>query len=91
MVTYLSPQHFEGDEEANRGKTSKQQAHVIIRYHVPPSKEETFLDAWNEAEKGTEDEEGAHIYSLRKVLADNTHFIAYGTWETRKDFYEHFE
>jgi hypothetical protein len=37
---------------ANKGKTSKQQAHVIIRYTVPPSAQEAFLDAWNQAEKG---------------------------------------
>ena len=34
---------------------------------------------------------GAHIYSLRKVLGDNMHFIAYGTWETMQDYEEHFK
>ncbi|KAF6266283.1 hypothetical protein COO60DRAFT_1291745 [Scenedesmus sp. NREL 46B-D3] len=76
---------------ANKGKTSKQQAHVLIRYTVPPSKQADFLDAWDKAEKGTEGEKGAHIYSLRKVLGDNMRFIAYGTWETMKDYEEHFK
>ncbi|WIA15678.1 hypothetical protein OEZ85_002304 [Tetradesmus obliquus] len=76
---------------SNKGKTDKQQAHVLIRYTVPPSKQEAFKDAWNEAEKGTEGEKGAHIYSLRKVLGDNMHFIAYGTWETMQDYEEHFK
>jgi len=41
---------------------------VLIRYLVPPTATEKFLEAWNKAEKGVEkDEEGAHIYSLRKV------------------------
>jgi hypothetical protein len=30
---------------ANKGKTSKQQAHVIIKYAVPPRKQQAFLDA----------------------------------------------
>eukprot|EP00882_Tetradesmus_deserticola_P000351 GHRQ01000387.1.p1 GENE.GHRQ01000387.1~~GHRQ01000387.1.p1 ORF type:complete len:264 (+),score=150.03 GHRQ01000387.1:164-955(+) len=76
---------------SNKGKTSKQQAHVLIRYTVAPSKQQAFLDAWDKAEKGTEREKGAHIYSLRKVLGDNTHFIAYGTWETMQDYEEHFK
>jgi len=46
----------------------RQQAHVLIRYFVPPTATEKFLDAWNKAEKGVEDDEkGVHIYSLRKV------------------------
>jgi hypothetical protein len=31
----------------------KNQAHVIIKYHVKPSAHKQFLDAWSEAEKGT--------------------------------------
>jgi quinol monooxygenase YgiN len=38
-----------------------------------------------------EGEQGAHIYSLRKVLGDNMHYIAYGTWESMRDYEEHFQ
>jgi quinol monooxygenase YgiN len=89
MPAFLLPCSLQ--HAANKGKTSKQQAHVIIRYTVPPSKQEALLDAWNKAEKGVEGEKGAHIYSLRKVLGDNMHYIAYGTWETMQDYEEHFK
>eukprot|EP00775_Hariotina_reticulata_P004891 gene4891-5136_t len=47
----------------------RQQGHILIRYLVPPTASEKFLNAWSKAEKGVEEEEGAHIYSLRKWMA----------------------
>jgi len=38
--------------EPSRGE-EKDQAHVIIRYHVKPSARKEFLDAWGKAEEGT--------------------------------------
>jgi quinol monooxygenase YgiN len=38
-----------------------------------------------------EGEQGAHIYSLRRVVARNTEFYAYGTWASMKDYAAHFE
>jgi hypothetical protein len=38
-----------------------------------------------------EGEQGAHIYSLRKVLGGNMRYIAYGTWESMRDYEEHFK
>jgi hypothetical protein len=32
-----------------------------------------------------------HIYSLRKMLGDNMRYIAYGTWQTMRDYEEHFK
>lgn len=64
MLLHLHPQH-----SSNKGKTDKQQAHVLIRYTVPPSKQEAFKDAWNEAEKGTEGEKGGCISVCFGVVA----------------------
>lgn len=75
----------------SRGQEEEgQQAHVIVHYHVPPSAHEEFEDAWNKAAEATEDEEGSHIYSLRKVFNNNYGYYAYGTWDSMEDFHEHF-
>lgn len=66
-------------------------AHVLIRYSVKPSAHKQFLDAWNTAEQATESEHGAHIYSLRRLVATNTEYYAYGTWASMKDYAAHFE
>lgn len=72
-------------------QTKNELAHAMIHYHVPPSAQEDFLDAWNRVEKEVEGEKGAHTYSLRKFKGTNHHYFAYGTWETHEDFYTHFE
>ena len=38
-----------------------------------------------------ESEKGAHIYSLRRVVATNTEYYAYGTWANMKEYTAHFE
>lgn len=82
-VAELTPDKGQEDE--------RQQAHVIIHYMVPPSAQEEFEEAWDKAEKGTEDEKGAHIYSLRKVFGNNYGYYAYGTWDSMRDYQSHFE
>lgn len=72
-------------------KDERQQAHVIIHYMVPPSAQEEFEEAWDNTEKATEDEKGAHIYSLRKVFNNNYAYYAYGTWDSMQDYQAHFE
>jgi hypothetical protein len=69
----------------------KKLAHVIVKYIVAPHQHDDFIGAWDEAAKATEEEKGAHIYSLRKVAFDNYQFWTYGTWKSMKDFREHFE
>jgi quinol monooxygenase YgiN len=82
-VAELTPDEEQKDEH--------QQAHVIIHYMVPPHAQEEFEEAWDQAEKGTEEEKGAHIYSLRKVFNNNYAYYAYGTWDSMSDFHAHFE
>jgi quinol monooxygenase YgiN len=82
-VAELAPDEDQKDEE--------QQAHVIIHYMVPPHAQEEFEEAWDRAEKGTEEEKGAHIYSLRKVFNNNYAYYAYGTWDSMSDYQTHFE
>jgi quinol monooxygenase YgiN len=69
----------------------KDRAHVIIRYTVPPSEAEDFVDTWRQAADRVEkDEDAAVTYSLRKVATNNLEWYVYGTWESYEDYYNHF-
>lgn len=72
-----------GDEE--------QHLHVMVKYIVPPSEHEDFLEAWAEAQDMTAKEKGNRKYLLRKVFNDNVHYVLCGTWETFDDFVDHFK
>jgi len=81
QVKKLFKDNFEDDENA----------HVLINYIVPPGKGEDFVQAWTKAAEKTIEEKGNRIYSLRKIATDNTRFWAYGTWESMRDYLEHFD
>lgn len=73
------------------GSTDDDLAHVLIKYIVPPSKHDDFIEAWQDAQEDTDKEEGVRIYSLRKVFTDNYQFYVYGTWDSMEDYADHFE
>ncbi|PNH04715.1 hypothetical protein TSOC_009096, partial [Tetrabaena socialis] len=65
-------------------------ANVVIQYHVPPSKADDFIDAWKEAASKTWEEKTNSVYALRRFSTLNHHFMAYGSWETYDDYWDHF-
>lgn len=79
---------------ANRGggrRKSEEMAHVLIKYDVPPSTAEEFIDAWEEVAKDTFDEEENNVYTLRKIATSNHEYYVYGTWESYEAFRDHME
>ncbi|EFJ43237.1 hypothetical protein VOLCADRAFT_106870 [Volvox carteri f. nagariensis] len=94
-VTDKSAMHSEVAEVSRKGKGKgvdprDMNAHVVIEYHVLPSKVGEFIDAWKDCAAGTWDEEKNSLYSLRKVASMNHYFVAYGTWESYDAYVDHF-
>lgn len=74
--------------DVTRGKD--EMAHVLFMYTVPPGEDEGFVNQWTDTAYKTIEEDGNRIYSLRRVATDNTRFYGYGTWDSMRDYLDHF-
>lgn len=64
-------------------------AHVLVTYYVPAAHHSEFKDQWRSVAQETLQEEGSHIYGLRKLATDDHTWFGYGTWETLEDVEDH--
>lgn len=64
-------------------------AHVLVTYYVPAKLHGEFMEQWRDVAAQTLQEEGSHIYGLRKLATDNTVYYGYGTWESMEDVADH--
>jgi len=80
-----------GRKKDSRDEDEEKQTHVVFTYIVPPDAREDFESVWTDAAYKTVKEDGNRIYSLRKVASDNTRYYGYGTWDSMRDFADHFE
>jgi len=76
-------------DEKHHGKEKHHLFHIIVKYVVAPEDAKDFIGAWQKVQKGTDEEEGCQIYSLRKTAGDNFQYYTYATFETLKDYMEH--
>lgn len=81
-----------GDENRREEEDYTQRmAFVAIKYRVPPSLHDEFIDAWRDLEAEVDKKEKDNImYQLAKTAEDNVVFATYGEWETFDDYIEHF-
>jgi quinol monooxygenase YgiN len=88
-------EEVEKEEEGRRKERGlsfhKDNAHILAAYDVPPGEGEGFVDAWTDAAEKTIKEKGNIVYSLRKVVGDNTRFWIYGSWDRMSDWLDHLE
>jgi len=69
----------------------KDNTHILTHYYIPPGEAEGFVKAWTKAAEDTIDEKGNLLYSLRKIMTENTRYVAYGTWDRMSDWLDHHE
>jgi hypothetical protein len=58
-------------------RRGKDMAHMVIRYVVPPSETENFIESWRDAADRLQEEKGAVIYTLRKVGGGHTSGVGF--------------
>ncbi|KAL6754539.1 hypothetical protein V8C86DRAFT_334334 [Haematococcus lacustris] len=94
------PEQPEQDQDASdaaiaqlQGKLMKKSNlfHVLVVYIVSPKVREEFMDKWTDMAEEAIKAPGNRIFSLRKVAADNTKFLAYATWDSWMDFHDFVE
>jgi len=76
--------------DVERGRKRKEMAHVAIMYVLPPGEDKGFIDQWTDTAFKTIKEDGNRVYKLRKIATDNTKFYGYGTWDSMRDYMDHF-
>ncbi|KXZ54042.1 hypothetical protein GPECTOR_5g151 [Gonium pectorale] len=65
---------------------------MAIKYEVPPSMHEEFVDEWMKLEDKTRDEEGCRLFDLKKTMGDNIYFwTQYGEWDDMESYMDHFK
>jgi len=65
-------------------------AHFLIKYYVPPSMHQDWLDMFEDVQDKVMDERGCRMYSVRKAHDSNTHFMVFGSWDSLEDFKDHY-
>ena len=78
-------------DDLDRRKEMKNPAYVAMKFIVPPTVHDKFIDEWKNLEDHAMDEKHNIIYELGKTTTDNLHFYLYGEWETGRDALDHFE
>jgi quinol monooxygenase YgiN len=76
--------HHKGDEFFDR------RAYMVMRYRIPPSLHDKFMDAWYKMEKDVAKEDNVKRYNLMKTMQDNVEFVTYGEWHCMADYMEHY-
>jgi len=66
-------------------------AHVMVKYTVPPSMTDKFIDAWTETAKDVWEEDGNIAYTLRKNTLNNYQFYVFAAWDSMDAYMEHLD
>eukprot|EP00877_Chromochloris_zofingiensis_P009258 jgi/Chrzof1/4586/Cz14g19080.t1 len=62
---------------------------IAVKYFVKPDKQENFIEKYQRFQKAVRKEKGNVAYGLAKTGEDNVGFLAYGVWESFRDFFCH--
>lgn len=74
-----------------RGAGPGEGAHVIMKFTVPPSMNQDFVDTWTDTAKDVWEEDGNIMYTLRKVMTTNYKYYVFGAWDSFDAYMEHLE
>ncbi|EFJ43073.1 hypothetical protein VOLCADRAFT_96742 [Volvox carteri f. nagariensis] len=66
-------------------------AYVLIKYEVPPTLHDRFIEEMDRHDKILRDVKGLSFYQKTKDLADNVFFWSYTEWDTVGDLMDHCE
>lgn len=90
-ICFLKGVTDEKYEKYGRKETEETEDNIffVVRYHVPPSAYDDFIDAWTDIAKDIWEEDGNINYSLKKYATNNHHWLVYGAFDTFDDYMEH--
>ncbi|GLI62564.1 hypothetical protein VaNZ11_005234, partial [Volvox africanus] len=71
------------------GEVEDRPAYILIKYDVPPTMHDTFIEKWDRHDKDLRNVKGLDFYQLSKDLTDNTFFWSYTEWDTFGDLMDH--
>ncbi|GIL66443.1 hypothetical protein Vafri_19950 [Volvox africanus] len=71
------------------GEIEDRPAYILIKYDVPPTMHDTFIEKWDRHDKDLRNVKGLDFYQLSKDVTDNTFFWSYTEWDTFADLMDH--
>ncbi|KXZ54017.1 hypothetical protein GPECTOR_5g128 [Gonium pectorale] len=78
-LQWFQDRHGDGGDERDRP------VYVAVKYEVPPSLHDEFIDKWLRLDKSLGRADGLDFYQLTKTANDNTEFWSYTEWDSFDD------